>query len=131
MIITQPLRRIILHFSQIGFTDALTFIIPSYNPVFIVYSRAIAQTSILHYFSCARKTLLIAPNDAAFSEVVERKNHLHPVSRKDADEIHPYLARNMSLHAVSVVKLDYEHCIRLGFDDPSFHLYLIFFYHTL
>jgi len=30
MTITLPLRFIILHFSQIGFTDALTFITSSY-----------------------------------------------------------------------------------------------------
>src|ERR1700733_15398494 len=86
MTTTRPWRRMILHFSHIGFTLGRTFTTGS-------------------LFS------LVPVGDTPAVEVVGRDLHLHLVPRKDADAVHPHLARAMRQHLVAVLKLDPEHRI--------------------
>ena len=69
---TRPLRLMILHFSQMGFTEGLTFICVS-----------------------SRFLVLRAPCDAAARQVIGGQLNCHLVARQDANVIHAQLTGNM------------------------------------
>ena len=77
----------ILHFSQRGFTDGLTFtIIPPGNV----------------------QKLLRSPHDPTLCQIVDRYLYRHPVTGYDFYEIHPELPGNVSEDDMLIGKLDPE-----------------------
>ncbi len=54
----------------------------------------------------------------------------HSISRKDADEVHPHLARNVRQDDMLVFKLDPEHGIGQSLDYGSFYRYPFLFGHS-
>ena len=74
MTITRPLRRMILHFSQIGFTDGLTFMGINLHQILSVVDKTVSrvtyETSARLFIT--RRRLLGAPGDAAAGQVVRR-----------------------------------------------------------
>src|SRR6185295_3284469 len=99
---TTPLRRTTLHFGQIRFTDARTFIADSFRP------------------------LLQAVHDATAVQIVRRKLDEHSVSGQDADEVFAHLARDVRKNLVLVLELDPEHRIRQRLDDHRLDLDRLF-----
>ena len=86
----------ILHFSHMGLTDGLTFIL--FN---------------LHIVS-----LLASPGDPTLSQIVRRHLNGYFITGQDLDEIHAELAGNVCQNGVSVANVDFEHSIRqcIGYD---------------
>src|SRR5690606_16545564 len=95
----------ILHFSQMRFTDGRTFMALASSP--------------------------LAVRDAPARQVIGRQFHRHPVAGQDADEVHAHLARNMAEHLVAVVQLHPEHGVGQRLDDSALHLDHIVFAHGL
>ena len=85
MTMTLPFLLITLHFSQIGFTELLTFIV--FPPVW----------------------LLISPGYPAACKVVWRKLQPYLVAGQDADKVHSHLAGNVRQYFVIVLKFYLEH----------------------
>jgi hypothetical protein len=96
---TRPLRLIILHFSQIGFTDGLTFMeIPP-----LVFSA------------------LAAPGDPTAGQIIGRKLDSNFITGIDADKILAHLSRDMRHYLVAVGQLHAEHGVGKGLNDLSIH----------
>lgn len=76
MTMMRPLRLMILHFSQIGLTDGLTFICPFLLE--FVFST------------------LAAPGNASPGEIIGRNFDFDFIARIDADEVHTDLAGDLS-----------------------------------
>jgi hypothetical protein len=107
MTITRPLRRMILHFSQIALTDGLTF--------------------IFLFLLLALRPSFAAPGDPSAREIVGRQFNSYLVSGKNADVIHTQLSRYVRQYLVSIGQLDFEHRVRKGFYNRSFHLNRVLF----
>ncbi len=90
----------ILHFSHMGLTDGLTFIL--FN---------------LHRDVCLL-SLLTSPGDPAVGQIIGRHLNSYLVTGQDFDKIHTELAGNVSQNDMSVADIDIEHCIRqsIGYD---------------
>lgn len=73
MTMMRPLRLMILHFSQMGLTEGLTFMLklPPLVPLFL--------------------SLLGAPSDAPLGQVIRRHLQSDLISWQDTDEVHPQL----------------------------------------
>src|SRR5271156_1701872 len=112
---TTPRRWTILHFMQIFFTDALTFIASS------IPSEC--WTSPLR--------LLVAINYAPARQIVRRKLDRHPIAGQDADEIFPHLAGNMGQDLMLVFELDAKHRVGKRLDHPGHTFGCAFFPATL
>ena len=104
MTMIRPLRLMILHFSQIGLTDGLTFICQF----------------LLDLFST-----LAAPGDATPGQIIGRNFNLDLIARIDADEVHSNLTGDLSHDFMPAGHLDAE--IRVGqrFDDDAFNLDIV------
>ena len=96
MTMTRPWRRMILHFSHIGFTLGRTF------------------TTTLYLL------LLVAIGDSPTLEVVGRDLDLHPVTWKDADPVHAHFSGAVGQYFVAVLELHFEHRIGKGLLDHPF-----------
>jgi hypothetical protein len=97
---TLPLRLIILHFSQIGLTDGLTFMrIPPLR-----LSSALA-----------------APGDPTTRQIIGRKLDSNFIPRINANEILPHFSGDMRHNLVAIGQLNTEHGIRKGFNDLPIH----------
>ena len=104
---TLPLRLMILHFSHMGFTDGLTFIL---------------LTSIREL-----RLSFTSPCDPASGQVVRAHLNRDLVTRQDLDKVHPELAGNMCQNNVSVANVNGEHCIRQRIDYDALKLdYVVF-----
>ena len=88
----------ILHFSQIFFTDGLTFIL-LYQPFLI---------------------LLCSPGYASFSEVVNRNLNGNAVAGQNSYIIHSELSRNMCSNYMLIGKLYLEGCIGQSLNYNAF-----------
>ena len=96
----------ILHFSHMGLTDGLTFIL--FN---------------LHM----KLSLLASPCDPTLSQIVRRHLNGYFVTGQDLDEIHTKLAGNVCQNGVSVANVDFEHCIRQCIGNDALNLdYVVF-----
>ena len=100
MIIILPFLLITLHFSQIGLTDGLTFICPFLLE--FVFST------------------LAAPGDASPGEIIGRNFDFDFIARIDADVVHPHLSGDVGDDDVTILKLDFEHCVRQSLDNDAF-----------
>ena len=98
---TLPLRLMTLHFSHMGLTLGLTFIVVN--------------------------LLLASPGDAAARQIVRRHLNRNLVTGEDSDKVHPELAGNMRQNGVSTANIDREHGIRqcIGYDALKFD-YVVF-----
>ena len=67
-------------------------------------------------------SLLTAPCDAALCKIIGRHLHSDLVSGKDADEIHPELARNVSQYNMTVLKLYLKLCVGESLLNYAFYL---------
>jgi hypothetical protein len=90
---TLPLRLMTLHFSQMGFTDGLTFI--TEPPSFA------------------------SPGYSSAGQVIRRHLDGYPVSRKDADKIHPELSGNMRQNRMAFADVNLKHRIGQRFDHRA------------
>ena len=99
-----------LHFSHMGLTDGLTFIL------FNLHSET--------FVSCE---LLASPGDPTLSQIVRRHLNGYFVTGQDLDEVHAELAGNVCQNGVSVANVDFEHSIRqcIGYDALNFD-YVVF-----
>ena len=89
----------ILHFSHMGLTDGLTFIL------FNLQEKCL-------------DSLLASPGDTTMSQVVRRHLYGYLVTGQDPDKVHSELAGNVCQNGVSIADVDGEHCIRqcIGYD---------------
>ena len=99
---TLPLRLMILHFSHMGFTDGLTFILLT-----SIRERCLSFTS---------------PCDPTAGQVIRAHLNRDLVTGQDLDKVHPELAGNMSQNGVSVANVNGEHCIRQRIDNDALKL---------
>ena len=83
MTMMRPFRLIILHFSHIGFTEGLTFMI------FTSFCSARFIAVPLAFY------LLGAPGDAPLGEIVGGNFHRYLIAGQDADVVHAQLAGDM------------------------------------
>ena len=95
----------ILHFSHMGLTDGLTFIL--FN---------------LHMRNDISYLLLTSPGDPTLSQIIGRHLNGYLVTGQDFDEVHPELAGNVCQNGVAVANVNFEHCIRqrIGNDALKF-----------
>jgi hypothetical protein len=100
---TTPFRLIILHFSQIAFTDGLTFI-------------ALASSVGILLMYCF---LLETVRDAPAAQIVWRQLHGDTVSRQNPYKIHANLAGHMRQYFMPIGELDLEHSVGQWLDDRS------------
>jgi hypothetical protein len=108
---TTPCRLMILHFSHILLTEALTFI-----------AAPCAKNVPLKPAAS-----LIPVKNAPSRQIVRRKLNQHPVSREDLDEVHPDLPRYVSKHHMALRDLDSEHRIGKGLQHRALNLDRLFF----
>src|SRR5580698_3075793 len=102
---TLPWRRMILHFSQIFFTEGLTFTLTC------PFSRQ----------------SLVSISYSAVGQIVGRQLHEHAVSGKDTNEVHPDFSRNVREYAVSRCQLYFKHRVWQRLYDGAFDLDRFFF----
>ena len=90
----------ILHFSHMGLTDGLTFILLN-----------------LH-MKLSFPVLLASPGDPTLSQIIRRHLNGYFITGQDLNEIHSELAGNVCQNGVSVANVNFEHCIRqcIGYD---------------
>ena len=105
MTMMRPLRLMILHFSQIGLTDGLTFICPFLLE--FVFST------------------LAAPGDAAPGQIIGRNFDLDLIARIDADEIHTDLTGDLSHDFMPAGHPHAEARVGKRFDDGTFNLDIV------
>ena len=97
----------ILHFSHMGFTDGLTFML------FNLHMRPLS--------------LFTSPCDSAAGKIIGRHLNGHLVAGQDLNKVHPELAGNMRQNGVSTANIDREHGIRqcISYDALKFD-YVVF-----
>ena len=90
----------ILHFSHMGLTDGLTF---------ILFNLHMRMSSL---------NLLASPGDPALGQIIRRHLNGYFVTGQDLNEIHSELAGNVCQNGVSVADVNLEHSIRqrIGYD---------------
>ena len=90
----------ILHFSHMGLTDGLTFIL------FNLHMRTVFSK------------LLASPGDPTLCQIIRRHLNGYFVTGQDLNEIHSELAGNVCQNGVTVANVNSEHCIRqcIGYD---------------
>jgi hypothetical protein len=108
MTMTLPLRLMTLHFSQIGLTEGLTFIL---------------TTSQIYGY-------LFPISDPSSCEIIRGQLNDDSVSCQDPDKMHAQLAGYMSKDLVTVFQLYTKHRIWEGFDNRPFDFNNIFFGHS-
>ena len=84
-----------LHFSHMGLTDGLTF---------ILFNLHMRITYLL--------VLLTSPGDPTLSQIIRRHLNSYLVTGQDFNEIHTELAGNVCQNAVSIADIYIEHSIR-------------------
>ena len=80
----------ILHFSHMGLTDGLTFIL----------------------FNLHMMSLLASPGDPALGQIIGRHLNSYLITGQDLDEVHAELAGNVCQNGVTVANVNSKHCIR-------------------
>ena len=131
---TLPLRLMTLHFSHMGFTEGLTFIVNYLLNVNALWPRIVLVPRPLHWskalgmrlgqygrfylhkINCA---LLGTPGNAASGEVVRRHLNGHLVTGQDADEVHTQLAGNMGQNNMAITNVHMESGIGKGLGHDS------------
>ena len=95
----------ILHFSHMGLTDGLTFIL------FNLHMRYINLVS-----------LLTSPGDPTLRQIIRRHLNGYFVTGQDPDVVHPKLAGNVCQNGVTVANVNGKHCIRqrINYDALDF-----------
>jgi len=133
MTMTRPLRRMILHFSQMGFTLGLTFMVvllslPVVENLFSEESRRFG--SGLRSRSGGRgahSSVFAAPGDAPAGQIVRGELHGDPVTRQNPDEVHPEFPRNRCEYLVTVLQLYLEHRVRERIRNDTFYFNNVLF----
>ena len=73
------------------------------------------------------RLLFVPVHYSAAGQVIRGKLNHHPVTRKDPDEIHPDLPRNVRQNLVTVLQLYAEHRVWQRFDHCSLNLNYVLF----
>lgn len=107
MTMTRPCLLMILHLSQIFFTDGLTFNVSHH--AFLCFFLAFESVP----------ASLRAPGDPALREIVDRNLDLYVISREDPDIILAEFARYVGKHRVSVGQLYFEQRVGQSLDDRA------------
>ena len=68
------------------------------------------------------KSLLVAVDDSASIEIVNRKFNDHLIAGKNADEMLAHLAADMGENDPAVFQFDPKHCIRERYLDDALYL---------
>ena len=108
-----------LHFSHMGFTDGLTFIVLNHS-----FQR-------FQVISFAGHSLLAAPGDPAAGQIVRGHLHRDLVAGQNPDEIHSEFSGNMRQNRVSISNVYLERRVRQGFHHYAFHFNHVGFCQTL
>ena len=116
----RPLRLMILHFSQMGFTLGLTFMV-------VLLSLPIVENLFLKERCSFILLALAAPGDAPAGQIVQRELHGDLVTRQDPNEIHSKLPRNRCEYLVTVLELYLEHSVREGIRNDTFYFNNVLF----
>ena len=139
-----PFLLITLHFSQMGFTEDLTFMI---FPPFCVYVRGGGHCFFLpvsakkhglpyrqtpkycstpHSFRQQKSAvfqgipdLFVSPDDPSLGKVIGRKLQGHPVAGQDPDIVHPEFSGNGRKDLVAVLQLYAEHRVGQLFKNST------------
>jgi hypothetical protein len=62
--------------------------------------------------------LLLQPvGDPTLGQIVGREFDLHPIARKDSDEIRPKLSTDIGADSVAIFELNHERCVRQRLDN--------------
>jgi hypothetical protein len=126
---TLPWRRITRHFSQMGLTLGLTFIVFLFRCLRYGFGWLLTEhVDASRYFPA----LLVAVNDPAAGQVVWAQFYDHAILRKDSDVVLTHLPRDVGEYSVSVGQLNAKHCVGQSFDHCAFDLDdTVFFGHCL
>ena len=147
-----PFLLITLHFSQIGFTDDLTFTVfsPFWNHIdnglgcfsscLILFKSLIKkkETSQKSVFYCIiiiqisssifshffSKKLLISPDDSSLRQIIRGQFYCYLIARKDTDIVHTQLSADMSQHLMAIIQFHLKHSVRELLQYFAFHLKL-------
>ena len=99
----------ILHFSQMGFTEGRTFMLFSSIRTANRYDRLVYPLA------------LAAPRDAASRQIIGREFNGDLVAGINANEVHAHLSRNMRHDPVPAGELHLEHRVGKSLNDRAFH----------
>ena len=99
----------ILHFSHMGLTDGLTFILFNLHMRMVLFR------------------LLTSPGDPTLRQIIRRHLNGYLVTGQDLNKVHSELAGNVCQNGVSTANIDREHGIRqcIGYDALKFD-YVVF-----
>jgi uncharacterized membrane protein len=98
---TLPLRLMTLHFSHMGLTLGLTFIVVN--------------------------LLLASPGDAAARQIVRRHLNRDLVTGEDSDKVHPELSGDVRQDDVAVANVNPERRVGQGFNNRALQFdYIVF-----
>ena len=112
MTITRPFLLIILHFSQIFFTDGFTFIVLYHS---------------FHNVLACGSDLFCSPRYPAFGEIVYGNLNGYLITRQYANIVHSQLPGYMGHYYVPIGELDLEGCIGQCLKHSTFKLnYIVF-----
>jgi hypothetical protein len=92
------------------------------------------ELSYLHSLGLVQllKIVLLGPeHNPGPAQIVRRQFHRDFVAGKDADIVHPHLARNVAEHHVAVFQLYSKRCIREILKNLALHLYDVVFCHSV
>ena len=106
-----------LHFTQIFFTDARTFIV-----------TALLCASIP---CAASKPLFVPVHNSPAIQIIRAKLHRHAIARQDADEVLAHPARDMGQDLVVVLELHLEHSVGQRLGDRCHDLNRVFLRQTV
>ena len=99
----------ILHFSHMGLTDGLTFIL------FNLHMRTVSLN------------LLTSPGDPTAGQIIRRHLNSYLVTGQDLNKVHTELAGNVCQNGVSIADIYLEHSIRQCISDDALNLdYVVF-----
>src|SRR3972149_9238888 len=105
----------ILHFSQIFFTELRTFMACS-------NTKKSSLSSRLASIHTPETPSLIAVGDASAGKVIGRHLQFHFISGENTDEVHSHLSRDVREYHVTVLQLDPEHGVRQWLDYRALDL---------